>query len=120
MILRKLLIVAASVGVASLADSPSSLAQPPASREAASRLSLFDSVEKLPTATSPSDVQSSMPTAAELRQQRALYQTRQRVARLEAAAWLGEAPLRPSWNSIPMMSSRYAPRRIVYVPLYVR
>ncbi len=65
-----------------------------------------------------SDVRNSRMSASELRQARAQYRSRQRIARLEYNLWMGYEPLRPNWNSIPMMSSRYTGRQ-VYVPLYV-
>lgn len=58
-------------------------------------------------------------TAAEIRQARALYRSQQRIARQEYNLWLGHEPLRPSWSATPMTSSRYAPRRVYYVPAYV-
>ena len=67
---------------------------------------------------SDSNVRNSRMTAAELRQARALYRARQRTARLEYNLWMGYEPLRPNWNAVPMMTSRYSNRRI-YVPMYV-
>jgi hypothetical protein len=58
-------------------------------------------------------------SVSEIRQARAMYRANQRVARLEHNLWMGYEPLRPNWSSTPMMSSRYAPRR-VYVPIYIR
>lgn len=66
---------------------------------------------------SSSDVRKSKMTTAELRQARALYRSQQRVARLEHNLWMGYEPLRPNWNALPMMSSRY-PNRRVYVPVF--
>ena len=66
---------------------------------------------------SGSPVQANKLTAAEIRQARALYRSRQRVARLEHNLWMGYEPLRPNWNAMPMMSSRYNSRR-VYVPYF--
>jgi hypothetical protein len=93
------------------------------------RVHLFDSLEQPAAADSKlkaskpvasnSDVRKSRMSVAELRQARALHRSNQRVARLEYNLWMGHEPLRPNWNSIPMMSSRYTPRR-VYVPVYVR
>ncbi|WP_404310808.1 hypothetical protein [Neorhodopirellula lusitana] len=56
----------------------------------------------------------------EIRQARALEETRSRIARLEAARWSGAAALRPSWNPNPMTSSRYPTRRVLQVPVYIR
>jgi hypothetical protein len=82
---------------------------------------LFESLEEPATAPviSNSDVRKSQMSVAELRQARAIHRSNQRVARLEYNLWMGHEPLRPNWNSIPMMSSRYTNRRI-YVPVYVR
>lgn len=68
---------------------------------------------------SSSDLSISKPTAAELRQARAQFRTQQRIERMERNLWSGYEPLRPNWNSVPMMSSRYADRNIVVVPFYV-
>ncbi|MEM6473224.1 MAG: hypothetical protein AAF802_26925, partial [Planctomycetota bacterium] len=67
---------------------------------------------------SSSDMDSK-PTAAEIRQARAQYRSQQRVARMERNLWAGYEPLRPNWNTIPMMSSRYATRHTIVVPIYV-
>lgn len=68
--------------------------------------------------TTESDVRKSRMSAAELRQARALYRSKQRISRLEYNLWMGQEPLRPNWNSVPMMSSRYGSRKI-YVPVYI-
>ena len=65
-----------------------------------------------------SAARQSKPTVAELRQARALYRANQRVARMEYNLWMGREPLRPRWNSIPMMSTRYSASKF-YVPVYV-
>ena len=70
-------------------------------------------------ASSPSQNRPSRMTVSELRQQRGMYRANQRMARIEYNLWMGREPLRPKFNSVPMMSSRYAPRRI-YVPVYVQ
>jgi len=59
-------------------------------------------------------------TAMELRQARALEQTRSRIARLEAARWAGSPTLRPSWNPSPTTASRFPNRNYVRVPVYIR
>ena len=59
-------------------------------------------------------------SAAELRQARALYQSEQRIRRLEAYKWMGYEPLRPNWASIPAMTSPYPWRQTIYVPVYIR
>ena len=88
------------------------------------RVHLFDSLEKAAAAeskpvVSKSDVRKSRMSVAELRQARALYRSNQRVARLEYNLWMRYEPLRPNWNSVPMMSSRYTNRQL-YVPVYIR
>lgn len=59
-------------------------------------------------------------TAASLRQARAMYEAQQRLQRIERNRWMGHEPLRPSFNAVPMMTSRYAPNRVVYIPYYIR
>ncbi|WP_182867239.1 hypothetical protein [Stieleria mannarensis] len=68
---------------------------------------------------SSSDLSAGPRTAAEIRQARAQYRSQQRMERMERNLWAGYEPLRPNWNSIPMMSSRYPYRNTVVVPLYV-
>jgi hypothetical protein len=85
-------------------------------------------VEELATATaqaqlvdvipSSSGARVSRPTAAELRQARAQYRSQQRIERMERNLWAGYEPLRPNWNAIPMMSSRYRYPTTIYVPVY--
>ena len=81
-------------------------------------MSIFENAGSA-TATSPSQDRPSRMTVAELRQQRGMFRAKQRMARIEYNLWMGREPLRPKFNSVPMMSSRYAPRRI-YVPVYVQ
>ncbi|MCO8120203.1 hypothetical protein NHH03_00515 [Stieleria sp. TO1_6] len=69
--------------------------------------------------SSSSDYAASKPTVAELRMARAQYRSQQRTERLERNLWAGYEPLRPNWNPIPMMSSRYPYRATRYVPVYV-
>jgi hypothetical protein len=57
-------------------------------------------------------------TPQELRTARAIYRANQRVARLEHNLWIGHEPLRPRWNAVPMMSSRYTNPKF-YVPVYI-
>ncbi|MCA9135799.1 MAG: hypothetical protein KDB00_03545 [Planctomycetales bacterium] len=73
-------------------------------------------VDQIP---SSSDLSAGQPSAASLRQSRAQYRSQQRIERLERNLWAGYEPLRPNWNSIPMMSSRYPYRSGIFVPLYV-
>lgn len=67
---------------------------------------------------SSSSMRQTRMTVAELRQARALARANQRTARLEYNLWMQREPLRPNWNAVPMMSSRYPVRRI-YIPIYV-
>lgn len=62
---------------------------------------------------------SSRPTAAELRQARAQFRARQRMMRMERNLWAGYEPLRPNWNAIPMMSSRFSTTYRTIVPIYL-
>ena len=66
---------------------------------------------------SPSPSSGATAGGMTLRQQRAIYRDMQRVRRIETQAWMGVHPLRPRWNSVPTMSSRYAPPTI-YIPVY--
>ncbi|GAA5508252.1 hypothetical protein [Novipirellula caenicola] len=84
------------------------------------QVSLFDSLDSPSRATQPTSQALSPKTPAELRQARALYRSQQRIARQEYNLWMGREPLRPSWNAIPMTSSRYAPRHTYYVPVYIQ
>ncbi|MGB7345325.1 MAG: hypothetical protein WBD20_14010 [Pirellulaceae bacterium] len=82
---------------------------------------IFDKAkESASPSLSPSPSELKAARAAELRQSRALYRSQQRIARLEHNLWTGHEPLRPNWNSVPMMSSRYDYRRTIYVPVYIR
>lgn len=69
--------------------------------------------------SSASTQASSKPTSLELRQARAQYLSQQRIARLERNLWMGYEPLRPTWNAVPMMSSRYPYPQTYYVPVYI-
>lgn len=60
-----------------------------------------------------------MPTAMELRQQRALAESRARIARLEASYWGFRPTLRPTWSSDPTTASHYPAVQTYYVPVYV-
>jgi hypothetical protein len=71
------------------------------------------------TISSSSDLSEDKPTAAELRQARAQYRSLQRMERMERNLWAGYEPLRPNWNAIPMMSSRYPFRTTIQVPVYI-
>lgn len=73
-------------------------------------------VESIP---SSSHVSAGRPTVAQLRQARAQYRTQQRIQRMERNLWAGYEPLRPNWNAVPMMSSRYPYRNRILVPYYV-
>ena len=69
-------------------------------------IQLFDEAPSAITAPSPRGLRPAMPTAAELRQARALERRRQRVARMEANAWAGYSPLRPNVDADPYSQSR--------------
>ncbi|WP_442507405.1 hypothetical protein SH528x_006323 [Novipirellula sp. SH528] len=84
------------------------------------QVSLFESLDSPSQATQPASQTLSPKTPAELRQARALYRSQQRIARQEYNLWMGREPLRPSWNAIPMTSSRYAPRHTYYIPVYIQ
>ncbi len=78
------------------------------------------------TEASPSDVEAVIKESElarvrlrELRMQRAAEQARQRAIRLQQQLRLGYSPLRPSWNAVPMMRSRYS-RPVIYIPVYTR
>ena len=89
----------------------------PASKPVASRVSLFNGVGE-DEHPSQSNVARTGMTPQELRTARAIYRANQRVARMEYNLWVGHEPLRPRWNAVPMMSSRYS-NRTYYVPVYV-
>lgn len=108
---KPMLAIVASIALASLAAPKSASGQNPVQAKPAP-------APTFRVGTSGSDVAQSKMTAAEIRQARALYRAQQRVSRLEYNLWMGYEPLRPNWNSVPMMSSRYGSRR-VYVPVYV-
>jgi hypothetical protein len=84
--------------------------------QADERVSLFDQRQE---SLHPSEdyVRRRM-TPQELRTARAIYRANQRVARLEHNLWIGHEPLRPRWNAVPMMSSRYTNPKF-YVPVYI-
>lgn len=93
---------------------PEDWSQPP--REARSPA---DSSVVLSRSASGSESRGT-PTAASLRQARAMYEAQQRLRRIERNRWMGHEPLRPSFNAVPMMTSRYSPNRVVYIPYYIR
>ena len=72
---------------------------------------------------SPSDrsaqqrVEDQAEMLLELRRQRAAKLARLRAMRLQQQLRSGYSPLRPRWNAIPMMKSRYS-RPVIYVPVY--
>ena len=84
---------------------------------AAGRVSLFNGTDESEH-PSQSNVGRTGMTPQELRTARAIYRANQRVARMEYNLWIGHEPLRPRWNSIPMMSSRYTNPKF-YVPVYI-
>ena len=78
----------------------------------------FELTNEVPVSANDETVKP-MSLSAKLRLERAVYRDQQRVARIEANAWMGYQPLRPSWSSIPMMASRYPSRQTIYIPVYV-
>ncbi len=73
-----------------------------------------------PSASSNAEpAKRTMSSVSRLRQERALYQQSQRIARMEANAWMGYEPLRPTWNAVPMMASRYPINRTIVIPVFV-
>jgi hypothetical protein len=114
---RQFLLTAVSISVLSglLLDNASFAQEPGLFAEGADRVPKFDFREQ----PSKSNVKASRMSVSELRQTRALYRANQRVARIEHNLWMRREPLRPNWNAVPMMSSRYSNRRVI-VPIYVR
>ena len=88
----------------------------PRNPDASEILSLFGANSRQSGSESDRRARNS---AADIRQARAAYRANQRMARQEYNLWIVYEPLRPSWNSIPMMSSRYTYQRF-YVPVYFR
>lgn len=86
--------------------------------EPGEHIPLFNAVDQATSVSAESSIHQTTMTVDQLRQARALHRANQRVARLEYNLWMGYEPLRPNWNAVPMMSSRYTNRR-VYVPVYV-
>ena len=70
---------------------------------------------------SPSDIDVAStpaePSLKELRQMRAAELARLRSLRLQQQIRSGYSALRPKWNAIPMMSSRYR-KPVIYVPVF--
>lgn len=88
-------------------------------REAAiERIKMFNGLEEPSRRTSTSKADRTPMSVAELRQARALNRANQRRARIEYNLWMGHEPLRPKWNAVPMMTSRY-PARKIYIPVYI-
>lgn len=103
-----------------IADSPLAMSQESEVVEdapVADRVSIFDAAKDLEH-PSESYFDRNRMTPQQLRTARAIYRANQRVARLEQNLWMGYEPLRPRWNSIPMMSSRYTNPKF-YVPVYI-
>ncbi len=69
--------------------------------------------------TSPEILYDRAAQARRLRQQRALFQEQQRLARIEANLWMGYEPLRPSWPARPSTVSGYRSSRVLVVPYFV-
>jgi hypothetical protein len=113
---RQFLLTTISISVLSglLLDNTSFAQEAALFAEGADRVPMFDSRKP-----SKSNVKASRMSVSELRQTRALYRANQRVARIEHNLWMRREPLRPNWNAVPMMSSRYSNRRVI-VPVYIR
>lgn len=69
--------------------------------------------------SSPEILYNRSTQAQRLRQQRALFQEQQRLARIEANQWMGYEPLRPSWPTTPSMASGYRANRVIIIPYLV-
>ncbi len=90
----------------------------PVSAQTAGRSDADDEARPVLSRSSSGSESQAFPSAAELRQARALYRSRQRLERIERNAWLGHDPLRPTVSAVPMMTSRYGARRVIYVPMF--
>ncbi|MEM1070460.1 MAG: hypothetical protein AAGG48_18455 [Planctomycetota bacterium] len=112
--IRQFVFLAAAFCLIGTVNAQEPMAGPADANEA---ISLFETGPD--TAVSPSQSRPSKMSVAELRQQRGLYKANQRMARIQYNLWIGHEPLRPRFNSVPMMSSRYQFRRL-YVPVYIR
>ena len=110
--IRQFVLLTASIALVGTVSAQEPVIEPTTNPNEA--MSLFDTPDPV---VSPSQNRPSRMSVAELRQQRGLYKANQRMARMEYNLWMGYQPLRPQFNSIPMMSSRYKYRRI-YVPAY--
>ena len=121
-IARSIAVAALAVAIPTAAEAQSPAVDPPAAVQPAQPPQLFvpggQPTPRFEAGPSNSATRVGRMTPAEIRQARALYRAQQRTARLEYNLWMGYEPLRPNWNAVPMMSSRYGNRR-VYVPLYV-
>lgn len=78
---------------------------------------------RLPLSLPTESTRRSEPTdasemAAQIRLARAQQRAANRAARLEAMAWQGQTPLRPSFHAIPMTTSRYR-RPTIFIPILV-
>jgi hypothetical protein len=103
-------------------------AQASGPRRPSSRVAVRDEDRDIPV-PSPSDLRlvdgqgsgssQTVPTAMQLRQARAMAESRARFARLEAARWGLRPTLRPSWTSDPMTSSHFHSGLTYFVPVYV-
>jgi len=69
---------------------------------------------------SGSQPRNALPSPMQLRQRRALAESRNRIARLEAEYWGLRPSLRPNWSANPTTSSRYPAVHTIYVPVYIR
>lgn len=113
-----LLAMFATVTTVATAQNPrrSSISRP-SSNQSFDRVQLFNSLEDRSNSGRTSPSEASRRTAKEIRQDRAMYEARQRMLRHQRNLWMGYEPLRPQWNGVPSMSSRYQPPTI-YIPVY--
>jgi hypothetical protein len=119
--LAAIALISSAISAAAVAQAPGEAKAPAAVERADLPVNPTPSVTQIPrfdSRSTASSVANSRMSPAEIRQARALYRSQQRVARLEHNLWMGVEPLRPNWNSVPMMSSRYTNQR-VYIPVYV-
>ncbi len=111
------LFVVAAIGGVMFLTASEAWAQEPSLRP---RIELVDNPTPGSGIMSPSDLNRHKPTVRELRQERALFQMRQSIARTEANAWMGYSPSRPFVSGAGSYSYYAPPTRIYYVPYYVR
>ncbi|MEL6106126.1 MAG: hypothetical protein AAFU85_08820 [Planctomycetota bacterium] len=110
-------LLAFAIGAVSILSCTSAIGQEPVVRLADQPQFNFPDAESVQSASDRAV--SSRPSAAELRQARAQFRARQRMMRMERNLWAGYEPLRPNWNDIPMMTSRFSTSYRTIVPIYL-